>query len=68
MIYHATASAGGLIPERLLLRLMLGTLEGMFDELEKNASTVVPRHYTKEHPPHYGGNGKEIPRHQSSTP
>ena len=62
MIYHATASAGGLIPESLLVRLMLGTMEEMFEEIDHNARTEVLRHYRSSHGPMYDGGGKLIPK------
>ena len=59
--YHAQATLGGYIPEALLLTWAKAQLDDMLLGMAERA-TQIPTHYTSEHAPLKGGDGKEIPR------
>lgn len=59
--YHAQATLGGYIPETLLLTWAKAQLDDMLLEMAERA-TQIPTHYTSEHAPLKGGDGREIPR------
>jgi hypothetical protein len=61
LIYHATSSVGGNIPERLMAEFARATLEGYIQKIAKNAHEVVLGHYTGDHPRLLGGDGQPIP-------
>ena len=64
VVYHTTGTVGGEIPENLMLRFLVHTMQDLLKDLEATAKKEIPEHYTESHKIMYGGNGKPIPRHQ----
>jgi hypothetical protein len=60
LVYSATATVGGSIPEGLMMKYLLSGLDSFIKEGEKRARTIVPNHYTGSHTPIYGGDGAPI--------
>ena len=65
VVYHTTGTVGGEIPENLMLRFLVHTMQYLMRDLETTAQKEIPKHYTTSHKVMYGGNGKPIPRHQT---
>ena len=61
LIYSATATVGGSIPEELMMRYLLSGLDTFILEGERRARTVMPKHYVDPHPSIFGGDGSPIP-------
>ena len=61
LIYSATATVGGSIPEELMMRYLLSGLDTFILEGEARARKTMIEHYVDPHPPIYGGDGKPIP-------
>ena len=61
LIYSATATVGGSIPEELMMRYLLSGLDKFILEGEQRARTTMLKHYVAPHEPIYGGDGKAIP-------
>lgn len=61
LIYHATSSVGGNIPERLMAEFARATLEGYLRKIAKNAHEIVIGHYSGDHSRLLGGDGQPIP-------
>ena|GEM_PF-4814867 len=62
MVYSATATVGGSIPEGLMMKLLMSNLNSFIKDGEKRAKTQVPKHYRQggSHETMYGGDGKPI--------
>jgi hypothetical protein len=60
LVYSATATVGGSIPEGLMMKYLLSGLDSFMKDGEKRARDVVPKHYGEGHTPIYGGDGKAI--------
>ena len=64
VVYHTTGTVGGEIPENLMLRFLVHTMQDLLRDLEHTAKTKIPAHYNTAHKTMYGGNGKPIPRYE----
>lgn len=63
LIYHATTSVGGSVPERLMAEFARSTLHSLLTTIADNARDVVPTHYGAAHPRLYGGDGELLPQY-----
>lgn len=57
LVYSATATVGGSLPEGLMMKLLLNGLDSFMRDGEKRARKEVPKHYTSGHQQVYGGDG-----------
>ena len=57
LVYSATATVGGAIPEGLMMNYLLSGLDAFMKNGEKRARIEVPKHYTSGHQQVYGGDG-----------
>ena len=60
LVYSATATVGGSIPEGLMMKYLLSGLDSFMKDGEKRARNEVPKHYTSGHQQVYGGDGVYI--------
>ena len=60
MIYSATATVGGAVPEGLMMNFLLSSMNRFMKDGEKRARGKVPSHYNSSHKGIYGGDGKII--------
>ena len=61
LIYHATGTIGGVIPDDLMLRYLLHSLTDLLNGIEERALQKVKAHYTSGHKPVINGSGMPIP-------
>ena len=61
LIYHATGTIGGIIPDDLMLRYLLHSLTDLLNGIEERALQNVKAHYTTGHKPVISGSGVLIP-------
>ena len=60
IVYSATATVGGSIPEGLMMKLLMSSLTSFIKDGETRAKNKVPKHYQGNHPTMYGGDGRAI--------
>ena len=60
LVYSATATVGGAIPEGLMMKYLLSGLDDFMKNGVQRAKEVVPKHYKAGHPHIYGGDGEPI--------
>jgi hypothetical protein len=61
LVYSATATVGGSIPEELMMQYLHSGLDTFILDGVKRAKNTVVEHYKAPHEPIYGGDGKPIP-------
>lgn len=50
ILYHATSTIGGSIPDWIALRLVHSRLDALLDRIDARCDGLVQEHYTAEHP------------------
>jgi hypothetical protein len=49
LVYHATGTIGGVVPEDLMLRYLLHSITDLLKGIEERAINTVPKHYRSDH-------------------
>jgi hypothetical protein len=61
VIYHSTGTIGGLVPDELMIRFLMRSMEELLTGIDQRSVQRVPRHYKSPHTMIYGGDGIQIP-------
>lgn len=61
LVYHSTSAIGGSVPEDVMLRYLLRTIDDLVTGVDARAREDVPAHYTAGHEALIGGDGASLP-------
>ena len=58
--FQSTATMDGYIPDRVVVRWSFRRLKELLGDVASRAKEVVPKHYTGDHAPLTGGDGRPL--------